>query len=388
MTNKTLIRITTVPASLGGLLTGQLKFMSKYYNVIGIASSGNGTLDKVGREEGIKVIPVEMTRKITPIKDVKATWQLYRIFKNEKPLIVHTHTPKAGILGMLAAYLAKVPHRLHTVAGMPLVVASGPKRKLLNFVEKMTYACATKVYPNSFGLEEIILKNRFARPNKLKVLGNGSSNGIDTDFFNDELFSHADKCNLRNSLNISNEDFVFLYVGRIVKDKGINELIEAFKKLESCGIKNCKLVLVGNFENELDPVLPKTHDEIDTNPNIITTGWQSDVRPYFSISDILAFPSYREGFPNVVMQAGAMGIPSIVSDINGCNEIIVPDKNGVIVPPQDTQSLFEAMQLMYTMKQNQEKACFEPDRIRSLITNRFGRNKLWEAVLLEYQSFS
>src|SRR5690606_37466468 len=143
---------TTVPESIGGLLKGQLKFMSDYFEIIGISSSGNGRLDKAGKREGVRVVPIEMTRQITPFKDLKSAWQLYRLFKKEKPLIVHTHTPKAGTLGMMAAYLARVPNRLHTIAGLPLLEATGMKRLLLDNVEKLTYACATKIYPNSFGL--------------------------------------------------------------------------------------------------------------------------------------------------------------------------------------------------------------------------------------------
>lgn len=389
MAKPKLIRITTVPASLGGLLEGQLKFMTQYYDVVGIASSQKGGLTKVGKEENIRVIPVEMTRKITPVQDFKAVWQLYKIFKKEKPFMVHTHTPKAGTLGMMAAYLAKVPHRLHTVAGMPLLVAKGRKRKLLDLVEKITYWCATKVYPNSFGLKDIILENNFTTEKKLKVIGNGSSNGIDTEHFDNKLYSKEDKLNLRNSLGIKESDFVFLYVGRVVKDKGVNELVEAFKLLTKKGVENCKLVLLGTFEDELDPISPQARQEIDSNPNIVYMGWQSDVRPYFSISNVFAFPSYREGFPNVVMQAGAMGIPSIVTNINGCNEIIIPNQNGVIIPVQDAQSLFESMKLFYENHFDQDpKFDYDPEKIRKLIVEGYSRKAIWEAIRKEYASLT
>ncbi|NCT19176.1 MAG: glycosyltransferase family 4 protein, partial [Flavobacteriia bacterium] len=183
-----LIRITTVPISLEKLLEYQLRFMKQYYAVIAI-SSDKVNLERVGKLQEVPTFHVEMTRKITPLQDLKAVWQLYKYFKKEKPLIVHTHTPKAGTVGMLAAKLAGVPHRLHTIAGLPLLEATGGKRKLLNAVEKVTYACATKIYPNSLGLQEIIIKENFCNPNKLKVLGNGSSNGIDTTYFNPENFS-------------------------------------------------------------------------------------------------------------------------------------------------------------------------------------------------------
>jgi len=166
---KKLIRITTVPLSLGGLLEGQMRFMSKYYDVLGVSSEGsNNELSMVSELEDVPVFPIKMTRKITPFKDFYALWQLYKLFKKEAPFIVHSHTPKAGTVSMLAAKLAGVPHRLHTIAGLPLVEATGLKRRLLNVVEKITYKCATKIYPNSFGLVDIILENNFTNKNKLK----------------------------------------------------------------------------------------------------------------------------------------------------------------------------------------------------------------------------
>ena len=203
---KKLIRITTVPQSLGGLLTGQLQFMSKYFDVLGVSSVGkNNKLVKVAEQECIPTLAIEMTRKITPLKDLLAVWQLYKLFKKEKPFIVHSHTPKAGTVSMIAAKLARVPHRLHTIAGLPLTEATGFKRKLLNTVEKITYACASKIYPNSYGLQEIILENKFTTKNKLKVIANGSSNGIDTSYFDPLLFNNANQNNtLKNKLNIGN----------------------------------------------------------------------------------------------------------------------------------------------------------------------------------------
>src|SRR5690606_18602345 len=166
-----LIRITTVPQSLRGLLKGQLKFMSENgFDVIGVSSPGEA-LNDVEKNEGVKTVGIEMTRTISPLKDLQALFRLIHLFRKEKPQIVHTHTPKAGLLGMMAAKIAGVPHRLHTVAGMPLTVATGTKRHLLKQMEKLTYACATKVYPNSLGLKKIILEEKFTFPKKLKVIG-------------------------------------------------------------------------------------------------------------------------------------------------------------------------------------------------------------------------
>ncbi|WP_140937934.1 glycosyltransferase family 4 protein [Sphingobacterium lumbrici] len=377
-----LIRITTVPTSLKILLKGQHRFMSENgFDVIGISSSGE-ELQDVEREENIRTIAVEMTRTISPFKDLKSVWQLYKIFKKEKPQIVHTHTPKAGTVGMLAAKLAGVPHRLHTVAGLPLLVAKGKKRKLLDFVEKITYRCATKIYPNSVGLYDIILENKYTSKGKLKVIGEGSSNGIDTSHFNPALISEQQKQELKNSLGIKPEDFLFVFVGRIVADKGINELVAAFKN-SKLQVPNSKLLLVGDFETALDPLLPETLKEMDTNPNIISVGYQSDVRPYFAISDCLVFPSYREGFPNVVMQAGAMGLPSIVTDINGCNEIVKDGFNGLIIPAQNQEKLYEKMLFLL---ENPEKRKEIADNSRQQIVENYERKYIWNELLKEYHT--
>lgn len=375
-----LIRMTTIPGSLGGLLKGQLKFMKEHFEVIGVSSSENGLLEKVGSREKVPVVPIEMTRRITPFKDLVSVWKLYRLFKREKPLIVHTHTPKAGTLGMLAAYLARVPYRLHTIAGLPLLEATGGKRKLLDLVEKLTYFWATKIYPNSFGLKDIILENGYTNHQKLKVIGNGSSNGVDTRIFNRDNFNKTELLKLRERLKINSNDFVFLFVGRIVGDKGINELIQAFCRLKKSR-PNIKLILLGSYERELDPIKSENEERIDTDPNILALGTVTDVRPYFCIADCMAFPSYREGFPNVVMEAGAMGVPSIVTDINGCNEIIDHGINGVIVPTKDEEALYKEMKVMINdISQNK----YDPNRIRQLVVSKYDRPTMWNLILEEY----
>ncbi len=213
-----LIRITTVPISLNKLLEGQLRFMKGHYEVLAVSAGPVEELEAVGRREGVAIREVAMTRSITPLKDVKAVWQLYRLFKKEKPSIVHTHTPKAGIVGMMAAWFAGVPNRLHTVAGLPLMEATGFKRALLNFVEKTTYRFATKVYPNSKGLYDFIIAENFTKPSKLTIIGNGSSNGIDIHYFDPELFIST-RNTLRQELSIPQDSFVFVFVGRLVGDK-------------------------------------------------------------------------------------------------------------------------------------------------------------------------
>lgn len=381
MTNKKkIVRITTVPFSLEKLIGDQLGFMQQYYDVIAISSEGE-ELHRVAKKQGVRILSVQLTRKITLFKDLAALWNLYRILKKEKPFIVHSHTPKAGTVGMLAAKLANVPNRLHTVAGLPLMEKKGILRAILNVVEKLTYAAATKVYPNSKGLAEVIVEAKFCSSAKIKVIAQGSSNGINTNHFNNDLYNDQVNSKLRKELNIKPDDFVFLFIGRLVADKGMNELVHAFEILDS-EVKNVKLLLVGDYEHDLDPLAEDTLNVIKENINIIPVGFHNDVRPYIAISDVLTFPSYREGFPNVVMQAGAMGLPSIVSNINGCNEIIIENENGTIIPVKDTHAIYKAMLvfvedeiLIARLKAN----------ARKMIVKRYEQKVVWEAILSEYK---
>jgi glycosyltransferase involved in cell wall biosynthesis len=375
-----LIRITTIPLSLEKLLDNQLLFMKDYYDVTAI-SSDKENLERVGKSQKIPVYAVEMTRKITPWKDLKALWQLYRYLKKEQPLIVHTHTPKAGTIGMIASKLAGVTHRLHTVAGLPLLETNGGKRKLLTFVEKITYSCASKVYPNSKGLKNIIIQEGFCKPEKIKIIANGSTNGIDTQFFNPEKVSNETQIHLKKSLGIASDDFVFVYVGRLTGDKGMNELLQAFQKIVT-ECNTAKLLLVGFFEAELDPLHKKALSEIENNDKIIIVPFQKDVRRYYAISDVLVFPSYREGFPNAVLEAGAMGLSCIVTNINGCNEIIEDGKNGILIPPKDTDALYTAMKkIMFDSSLRNHLQ----ENARPMIVSRFEQIHVWEALLAEYQ---
>lgn len=379
---KKVIRISTIPGSLWALLNGQLRFMNNHFEVIGIASKTRDFY-RINKNEGIRTIPVEMTRSITPFQDLKGLFQLYRIFKKEKPFIVHTHTPKAGTLGMMAAKLAGVPHRLHTVAGLPLLETTGLKRQLLNRVEQLTYASATLVLPNSFALRDIVIDQKFCSSSKLKVIANGSSNGIDTEHYDLQKVSQDSIDEIRKRLNIHIEDTIFIFIGRIVTDKGINELIEAFDDISRSAAK-VQLILVGYKEGTLDPLDPKTELLITNNDKIHEVGNIEDIRPYVALSDILTFPSYREGFPNVVLQASCMEKPCIVTDINGCNEIIKNNFNGLLVPVKNSSALKEAMLYLYN---NPDKIKEMANNSRPNIINNYKRDLVWKEMLDLYNTF-
>lgn len=378
--NKKIVRITTVPISLKILLKGQLKFMSNYFEIIGVSSQGPELFD-VAAQEGVRVIPLNMTRTVSPILDLISLVKMFFLFLKERPDIVHTHTPKAGIIGMLAAKMAKVPIRLHTVAGLPLMEHTGLKRFIFNIVEKLTYINATRIYPNSKGLYDYIIENKFTSKEKLKLISQGSSNGINTNYFDPNIISNEIKLNTLKEIGLNPMDFNFIFIGRLVKDKGINELVKAFSDLN---LLNVNLVLVGNFEPNLDPLDPRTIYTINNNPKIFSLGFKEDVRPYLACCHCLVFPSYREGFPNVVMQAGAMGLPSIVCNINGCNEIIIDGINGIVIQPKNINALKEAIYKIYSEKLFYTKSS---KCARDLIINRYKQEIIWKELLIEYNNY-
>ena len=377
---KKLIRITTVPISLEKLLENQARFFKKYYSVT-LVSAQKEQLEKLAKEQGVAYFPLEMTRKITPLQDLRCLFQLVRFLRKVKPHIVHSHTPKAGIIGMLAAFIARVPVRMHTVAGLPLMEAKGIKKRILYAVERLTYRCATHLYPNSKGLMDFIQKKHLDEKTLLQIIGKGSSNGIDMGYFNTDSISDQELTKCKKKWAIAQDDFVFLFIGRLVGDKGINELVAAFQQLIS-KLPKAKLLLVGTQEPTLDPLAKSTINAIDQNPRIISTGYQQDVRPFLKIAQVFVFPSYREGFPNVVLQAGAMGVPCIVSNINGCNEIIEDEVNGFVVPPKQIQPLVKKMQSLY---EDAEQRNTFIQRTQTLIAANFERAQYWKLLLDEYQ---
>ena len=326
---KKIIRAATVPQSLNAFCNGVLRDLTGEYDVVAVSSPGE-TLDEVGQREGVRTIAVPMARHISLVSDLKSLWRMWRVMRRERPDMVHSMTPKAGLICMMAAWLARVPRRVHTFTGLVWPTATGLKRRVLMATDWLTCACATHIIPEGEGVKNDLLNHHITYKD-IKVLGHGNVRGIDMDRYKPAESALEDK-----------HGFTFVFVGRIVRDKGINELVSAFDRLHQL-YGEIRLVLVGPREDDLDPVLPETLERINQGDGIEAVGSQRDVRPFYQQADALVFPSYREGFPNVVIEAGAMGLPSIVTDINGSREIIIEGKNGVIIPPRDEQTLFEAM---------------------------------------------
>ena len=373
-----IIRTATVAMSLNILLKGQLRYLNQFFDVLAV-SGYDADLETVKNREGVSIVSVTMKRSIAPFQDLISLYRLYKLFKKERPIIVHSITPKAGLLSMVAAKYANVPVRIHTFTGLVFPAKKGLFQKLLILMDKVLCWHATHIIPEGAGVKQDLLDYKITKK-PLEVIANGNVNGIDTTFFNSNTISEQQQQNLRNELGIDSSDFVFVFIGRLVADKGINELVRAFLSLK---IPNCKLLLVGPYETE-DPLQPETLKAIQQNDSILSVGFQHDVRPYLVISDCMVFPSYREGFPNVVMQAGAMGLPSIVTDINGSNEIIIEGFNGTIVPSKNVTALLRAM---IRIKEDETWRNQLQSNARSSIISRYEQELVWEALLIKYKEF-
>ena len=337
-----IIRATTIPLSLDTFCKGMLKDLSKEYQVVALSSPGE-ELNRVAEREGVRTIAVPMERHISPFKDVRSLLSIIRVFRRERPFLVHSMTPKAGLLCMMAAKWTKVPVRVHTFTGLVFPSSTGLKRQLLIFTDKITCFCATHIIPEGQGVKKDMLNNVITKK-PLTVLGFGNARGVDMDYFSirTEVNNKMVELGLRDECR-----FIFLYVGRIVRDKGINELVDAFRRLYST-YPQTRLVLVGPYEDDLDPISQETREIISEFDDIMSVGSKAgeELLAYYAASDCFVLPSYREGFPNTVLEAGAMGLPCIVTDINGSREIIIDGYNGCIIPPHDSDALYEAMKWM------------------------------------------
>ena len=355
-----LIRATTVPSSLTAFCSGMLRELSAQYEVIAL-SSPEAELVRVASAEGVRTIAVPMERHIAVIKDIRALSSLVRVFRKEKPTIVHSMTPKAGMLCMLAAWMTRVPIRIHTFTGLVFPSTTGLKRRILMFTDWLTCACATHVIPEGDGVKQDLLKHGITRK-PLEVLGFGNVRGVDMTFYSRRPEVILKAQGIRTSV------FTFVFVGRIVRDKGINELCEAFDRLSRT--EAVRLILVGPYEDDLDPISERSRQIIQCNTSIESVGAKGgdELLAYYAAADCYVFPSYREGFPNTVLEAGAMGLPSIVTDINGSREIILPGENGVIIPPRDPVALYDAMLSMLTDGEAREKMA---RNAREMIASRY-----------------
>lgn len=383
-----LIRTSTVPTSLTSFLNGVFEVLMSNYELLLVSSPGK-ELDELHNKYGVKTIGVFMQRRFSPLKDLISLWKLILVFHKEKPYMVHSMTPKAGLLCMLAAWVTRVPRRVHTFTGLVWPTATGSTRKILMATDWLTCACATHIIPEGKGVMDDLQQHITHKP--MRVLGYGNVRGVDMDYWRK---TNASSNKLRE---IKRDDvFTFIFVGRIVRDKGINELIAAFDKLSQ--EHKVRLLLVGTFEDALDPVSESTKKIIEGNSSIEYLGPQygTDLLACYAASDCFVFPSYREGFPNTVLEAGAMELPSIVTDINGSREIIVcrneentfPIRdmklcdNGIIIPPRNEELLYKAMEEVF---KNDNVRAVMASQAREMVASRFEQSFVQKCLLDFYE---
>lgn len=382
-----LIRTSTVPTSLTSFLNGVFEVLMSNYELLLVSSPGK-ELDELHNKYGVKTIGVSMQRRFSPLKDLISLCKLILVFHKEKPYMVHSMTPKAGLLCMLAAWVTRVPRRVHTFTGLVWPTATGSTRKILMATDWLTCACATHIIPEGKGVMDDLQQHITHKP--MRVLGYGNVRGVDMDYWRK---TNASSNKLRE---IKRDDvFTFIFVGRIVRDKGINELIAAFDKLSQ--EHKVRLLLVGTFEDALDPVSESTKKIIEGNSSIEYLGPQygTDLLACYAASDCFVFPSYREGFPNTVLEAGAMELPSIVTDINGSREIIVcrneentsPIKdmklcdNGIIIPPRNEDLLYKAMEEVF---KNDSVRAAMASQAREMVASRFEQSFVQKCLIEFY----
>ena len=359
---KKIIRASTIPLSLNIFCRDTLREMSKLYDVVALSSSGD-LLDEVEQREGVRAIRVDMERRISPIKDLVSLFKIIKVFRKEKPYIVHSMTPKAGLLCMMAAWLTRVPLRIHTFTGLVFPSTTGIKRQILMFTDRITCLCATHVIPEGEGVKNDLQDNHITKK-PMQVLGYGNVRGVDMNYY-------SRRPNVMDFANKLRDESLttFLFVGRIGKDKGLEELCKAFDLLWK-ERKDIRLWIVGMDDSQADPITLDTRNLMENHERIEAVGMKRDTEllAYYAAADCFVLPSYREGFPNTVLEAGAFDLPSIVTDINGSREIIIEGENGIIIPTHDTNALYKAMRAMVDNPQ-QRKAM--ASKARDLVSTRF-----------------
>lgn len=332
-----LLIVTTVPETIVSILRMQPRFLNQYFSV-SLATSPGPDADIAAKTEGVEVHEVSMKRGISPVSDLISIFKMIMLLLRIRPSIIHSYTPKAGLISMVAGWICRVPVRVHTFTGLIFPTQFGIKQRVLVFIDRLICACATRVIPEGLGVRKDLYD--FGITNKpLQIIGHGNIAGVDTGYFSPELPDvMAAARDLKSSLLIGENDFVFCFVGRLNRDKGISELAKAFAEMPGFA----HLLLVGAVD-ETAPVDEISMSLLRSNPNVHFLGFQSDIRPALACSNLLVLPSYREGFPNSVLQACSMALPVIATDISGCNEVIEGNVNGWLVPVKNAGELACAM---------------------------------------------
>ncbi|HEV8001550.1 MAG TPA: DegT/DnrJ/EryC1/StrS family aminotransferase [Planctomycetaceae bacterium] len=380
MTQKTkLVHIVTSPMTAWAFLRGQLRFMKDRGFDVTLISAPGWELDEIAKQEDVQAISLPMLREPAPFRDGIALTRLTALLRRLSPQIVHCGTPKACLLGGLAARLAGVPARVMTLHGMRTDGLAGRKQSLMLQLERLSCRSAQRIYCVSESLRSRAVELRLAPESKLRVLGHGTANGIDVERFSrtESLLERSQA--LREQFAIPAGTPVIGFVGRLVRDKGVGELVTAFGELQR-DFPNVRLLLVGPLES-YDGLDPQMRSRITTDPQIIHTGFLEDTAAAYPLMTLLALPTYREGFPYVPMEAAAMGLPVVATRVTGCVDAVVDGQTGTLVPPRDAAALAKAIAAYL-----KDSALCERHGVagRERVERDFRPEPIWQSLYEEY----
>jgi glycosyltransferase involved in cell wall biosynthesis len=334
-----LLIAVTSPMS-AGFFQGQLAWLREQgFDVHFLSAPGQPAQDIAGTQQAV-FHPVPMERNISPWRDLRSLWRIIRVLRQVRPHLVNAGTPKAGMLVMLAAWLCRVPVRIYTVHGLRFETVTGPLLSMLITIERMVCACATQVLCVGPGLRGLVLKHRLCAAAKVTVPANGSANGIDLEAFHRPAWIDQGLA-LRRTYAIPADAPIIGFVGRLVRDKGIAELTRAWRSLREKH-PTAHLLIVGDVESG-DPVSAADQAALRADTRVHITGFVSEVRPAYAAMQVLVLPTYREGLPTVLLEAGAMSLPAVASDIPGCRDVIIDGTTGTLVEVGDDQRLCQAL---------------------------------------------
>jgi glycosyltransferase involved in cell wall biosynthesis len=377
----TLFHVTNVPEQLRCFLGGQVRYMKAQGLEVHVASSQGALLEVFASDENIPAHEVPMTRRIAPLRDLRSVLALWRKIRQVSPHIVHAHSPKGGLLAMLAARLAKVPVCIYHIRGLPFMTAHGLKRRLLKWTERISCTLAHEVFCVSHSMRQIAIAEGFAPTDKIKVFGQGSGNGVDaTDRFHPEFVMSEEREQVRQRYGIPPEAILLGFVGRVGNDKGLKELVEAWLTLRD-ELPSLRLLIVGPLESK-DPVPSQVEYILRTDERIHRAGVDWNTRPLYAAMDIVVLPSYREGLPNVPLEAAAMQRPVVATRIPGCTDAVEDGVTGLLVPARDAPSLAWAIRT-YAMDAWLRHRHGLAGRKRVL--RDFRPQAIWEATWKSYQ---
>ena len=324
---------------------------------------------------------VPMSRSITPLADLRALGRLYRVMRRFRPGLVNASTPKAGLLGTLAASMARVPVRVFTLRGLRMETAVGLRRRLLAATDRLSVKFADAVICVSSSLEAKYLEYRVGQPAKVSVLADGSSNGVDVQRFCPATDGHeTERRRTRRDLGIPEDAPVVGFVGRLTRDKGVGDLVEAFVEGLAGTHSEARLLLIGDHETE-DRLSDRVMGLIETHGRIVHPGSVVDTAPALRAMDVIAFPSYREGMPNVPLEAAACGLPVVGYRATGTVDAVVDGETGMLVDAGDTEALCEALgRYLNDSGLRRRHGASARRRVVSL----FRSERVWDALVREH----